>query len=221
MPTMTFRREGKARKRERAGQVLAELKLLYPDARSELDFDSPFQCLIATLLSAQATDVSVNLATPRLFEAYPNAHALASATPEEVEPFIKTIGLYRTKARNAVATARLLVERHGGEVPGSMSELVSLPGVGRKTANVVLANAFDTPTIAVDTHVGRVARRLGFSKATDPDKVEVDLMALFDASDWIFLHHAVIFHGRRVCHARKPNCQACTLCSMCPSCGEA
>lgn len=221
MPTMTFRQEGKARKRERAGQVLAELKLLYPDARSELDFDSPFQCLIATLLSAQATDVSVNLATPRLFEAYPNAHALASATPEEVEPFIKTIGLYRTKARNAVATARLLVERHGGEVPGSMSELVSLPGVGRKTANVVLANAFDTPTIAVDTHVGRVARRLGFSKATDPDKVEVDLMALFDASDWIFLHHAVIFHGRRVCHARKPNCQACTLCSMCPSCGEA
>lgn len=218
---MTFRREGKARKRERAGQVLAELKLLYPDARSELDFDSPFQCLIATLLSAQATDVSVNLATPRLFEAYPNAHALASATPEEVEPFIKTIGLYRTKARNAVATARLLVERHGGEVPGSMSELVSLPGVGRKTANVVLANAFDTPTIAVDTHVGRVARRLGFSKATEPDKVEVDLMALFDASDWIFLHHAVIFHGRRVCHARKPNCQACTLCSMCPSCGEA
>ncbi len=218
MPCMTFRRESKTRKRERAAQALAELKVLYPDARSELDFTSPFQCLIATLLSAQATDVSVNLATPDLFAAYPDAHALAAATPEEVEPYIKTIGLFRTKARNSVATAQILVEHHGGEVPGTMAELIELPGVGRKTANVVLANAFGLPTIAVDTHVGRVARRLGFTKATDPDKVEQDLVALFEATEWIFLHHALIFHGRRVCHARKPNCAACSLCAMCPSC---
>lgn len=218
MPGMTFRRESLARKRERAALILAELKRLYPDARSELDFTSPYQCLIATLLSAQATDVSVNLATPKLFGAYPDAPALSAATPEEVEPYIRTIGLYRTKARNAVATARILVEHHGGQVPGTLTELMALPGVGRKTANVVLANAFGQPTIAVDTHVGRVARRLGLSKAMDPDKVEADLVKLFDSAEWIFLHHALIFHGRRVCHARKPNCAACSLCAMCPSC---
>ncbi len=218
MLCMTLRRESKARKQERSKLVLEGLKALYPDARSELDFGSPFQCLIATLLSAQATDVSVNLATPALFAAYPNAVALSAATPNEVEPYIRTIGLYRTKAKNAVATAKLLVERHGGEVPGSMAELVVLPGVGRKTANVVLANAFGQPTIAVDTHVGRVARRLGFTKETDPNKVEGDLTDLFQPSDWIYLHHALIFHGRRVCHARKPNCASCTLCHICPSC---
>ena len=151
---MTLPRESKARRKDRAQQVLAELRLLYPDAESELDFDSPYQCLIATLLSAQATDVSVNLATPALFEAYPDAYALAAATPEEVEPYIRTIGLYRTKARNAVATARLLVEEHGGEVPRTLEELIALPGVGRKTANVVLANAYGVPSIAVATHVG-------------------------------------------------------------------
>src|SRR5690554_759600 len=221
MPTMTFRRESKVRKRERAAQILVELELLYPDAETELDFDTPFQCLIATLLSAQATDVSVNLATPALFAAYPDAHALAAATPEEVEPYIKTIGLFRTKAKNAVATARLLVERHAGEVPGTIEELISLPGVGRKTANVVLANAFGVPTIAVDTHVGRVSRRLGLSKKKDPDKVEADLRSLFEPSAWIFLHHGLILHGRRVCHARKPNCATCSLCVMCPSCGTA
>lgn len=218
---MTLPRESKARRKDRAQQVLAELRLLYPDAESELDFDSPYQCLIATLLSAQATDVSVNLATPALFEAYPDAYALAAATPEEVEPYIRTIGLYRTKARNAVATARLLVEEHGGQVPRTLEELIALPGVGRKTANVVLANAYGVPSIAVDTHVGRVARRLGFTKETNPDKVEADLVALFDESDWIFLHHALIFHGRRVCYARRPDCASCTLCPLCPSCGKA
>ena len=218
---MTLPRESKARRKDRAQQVLAELRLLYPDAESELDFDSPYQCLIATLLSAQATDVSVNLATPTLFEAYPDAYALAAATPEEVEPYIRTIGLYRTKARNAVATARLLVEEHGGQVPRTLEELIALPGVGRKTANVVLANAYGVPSIAVDTHVGRVARRLGFTKETNPDKVEADLVALFDESDWIFLHHALIFHGRRVCYARRPDCASCTLCPLCPSCGKA
>jgi endonuclease-3 len=213
-------RESKRSRRERAGRILTELKRLYHDAESELDFETPFECLIATLLSAQATDVSVNLATPALFAAYPDAFALAAATPEEVEPYIRTIGLYRSKARNAVATARILVEAHGGEVPGTLEELIALPGVGRKTANVVLANAFGVPRIAVDTHVGRLARRLGFSKQTDPDKVEADLTQLLEPEEWIFAHHALIFHGRRVCHARKPNCAECTLCSMCPSCGK-
>lgn len=214
------KRESLGSRRARAARALAELKRLYPDARTELSFYTPFQCVIATLLSAQATDVSVNLATPALFAAYPDSHALAAATAEEVEPFIQRIGLFRTKAKNSVATARILVERHGGEVPGTMEELLELPGVGRKTANVVLANAFGVPTIAVDTHVGRVARRLGFSREQDPDKVEADLKRLFPKEEWIFLHHALILHGRRVCTARKPNCADCPLCPDCPSCGE-
>ncbi len=213
-------RESLRGKRERAIRILTGLRELYPDARTELDFGTPFQLVIATLLSAQATDVSVNAATPALFEAYPDAHALAAATPEEVEPFIRTIGLFRTKARNAVAAARLIVEQHGGEVPDTMEELVKLPGVGRKTANVVLANAFGQATIAVDTHVGRVSRRLGLTRHTDPDKVELDLQKTFPPEQWVFLHHALILHGRRVCTARRPACEVCPLCSDCPSCGK-
>jgi endonuclease-3 len=213
-------RESLRAKRERGQRVLDLLRELYPDARTELRFQTPFQLLIATLLSAQATDVSVNAATPALFSAYPDAFALAAATPEEVEPYIRTIGLYRTKARNAVATARALVERHGGEVPATMADLVALPGVGRKTANVVLANAFGQHTIAVDTHVGRLARRLGFSTNTVPDKVEADLQRLFPPDQWVFLHHALILHGRRICTARRPACEACPLCPHCPSCGK-
>ncbi len=213
-------RESLRAKRERAQLVLEGLRGLYPDARTELEFATPFQLLIATLLSAQATDVSVNAATPALFSAYPDAFALAAATPEEVEPYVRTIGLYRTKARNSVATAEALVERHAGEVPGSMSELVALPGVGRKTANVVLSNAFGVNAIAVDTHVGRLARRLGFTRHTDPDKVEADLQRLFPADQWVFLHHALILHGRRVCTARRPACEACAVCPYCPSCGK-
>ncbi len=219
MPSMP--RESLLHRRARAARVLTGLRGLYPDARTELGFTTPFQLLIATLLSAQATDVSVNLATPALFASYPDAHAMARATPEEVEPFIKTIGLFRTKAKNAVATARALVERHGGEVPASMTALTALPGVGRKTANVVLANAFGEPTIAVDTHVGRLARRLGFSRETDPDKVEADLCKLFPQDEWIFVHHGLILHGRRVCTARSPACDRCPLCADCPSCGKA
>lgn len=199
--------------------VLDGLRSLYPDARTELDFGDPYQLLAATMLSAQATDASVNKATPALFQAYPTVERLAAATADEVEPYIKTIGLYRTKARNLVATSRLIVERHDGEVPGSLAELISLPGVGRKTANVVLANAFQQSTIAVDTHVGRLARRLGFSRHTDPDKVEADLQKVFPRASWVFLHHALILHGRRVCTARAPACHACALCEHCPSCG--
>jgi endonuclease-3 len=210
-------RESVAAKRARAAAVLGGLRELYPDARTELDFGTPFQLVIATLLSAQATDVSVNTATPALFARYPTAEAMAQAAPEDVEPFIKTIGLYRNKAKNAVATARRLTEAYGGEVPRTVEELITLPGVGRKTANVVVSNAYGVPAIAVDTHVGRLARRLGFSAHDDPDKVEADLQKLFAPEDWVFLHHGLILHGRRVCTARKPSCAGCGLAAICPS----
>jgi len=211
-------RESLSRRRERASRVLEGLKRLYPGAATELDFRTPFELLVATVLSAQATDVGVNKATPALFERFPDAHAMAGADPLEVEPYVKTIGLYHSKARNLTGAARLLVERHGGEVPSTLEELTALPGVGRKTANVVLANAFGQATIAVDTHVGRVARRLRFSREQNPDKVERDLQKLFPEHDWVFVHHGLILHGRRVCKARRPECERCSLCDDCPSC---
>ena len=214
-------RETNAARRDRAERVLAALADHYPDAATELDFGTPFELLIATILSAQATDVSVNAATPALFRAYPDAHALAKATAAEIEPFIRTIGLFRTKGKNIVAAATRLVERHGGEVPDDLDALLALPGVGRKTANVVASNVFGRPGIAVDTHVGRLARRLKFSRHDDPDKVERDLEALFPEERWTFLHHALILHGRRVCHARGPACETCSLAGDCPSAGRA
>ncbi|MBX3144189.1 MAG: endonuclease III [Trueperaceae bacterium] len=212
-------RESQRAKRQRAAQILAHLQDLYPDAKTELDFTTPFQLLIATILSAQATDVSVNLATPALFAKYPNAAAMSRAEPEEIEPFIRTIGLFRTKAKSLVATARALVAQYGGEVPATIEALISLRGVGRKTANVVVSNAYGVPAIAVDTHVGRLARRLDLTKQTDPDKVEADLQKLFPPEQWVFLHHALILHGRRVCAARNPRCAECALCPVCNTCG--
>lgn len=203
----------------RAPKVLAGLERLYPDARCELDFRDPFELLVATVLSAQATDVSVNAATPALFEAFPDAHALAQAEPENVEPLIRRIGLYRAKAKNLVNLAKLLLERHAGQVPNDFDAVVALPGAGRKTANVVLSNAYGYPAIAVDTHVGRLARRLGLSTQTNPDKVETDLEKLFPKERWVFMHHGLILHGRRVCFARKPMCSACTLAEFCPKVG--
>ncbi|MBZ9713950.1 endonuclease III [Deinococcus multiflagellatus] len=203
----------------RAAQVLGALEALYPDARTELDFQTPFELLVATVLSAQATDVSVNAATPALFAAYPDAHTMSQAQPEDLEPLIRRIGLYRAKARNLAALARLLVERHGGEVPNDFNAVVALPGAGRKTANVVLSNAYGYPAIAVDTHVGRLSRRLGLSVQTNPDKVEADLQALFPRERWVFLHHALILHGRRVCTARKPDCPGCVMNTFCPKVG--
>ena len=214
-------RETNPARHARAGRVLVALARGYPDAATELDFGTPFQLLIATILSAQATDVSVNAATPALFQAYPDAQALAEATPAVIEPFIKKIGLFRTKAKNIVATAQRLVECHGGDVPDDFDALLALPGVGRKTANVVASNAFGRPGIAVDTHVGRLARRLKFSRHDDPDKVERDLEALFPEEQWTFLHHALILHDRRVCHARGAACEACSLAADCPSAGRA
>nr|WP_256488113.1 endonuclease III [Deinococcus sp. HSC-46F16] len=203
----------------RAPLVLAALEALYPDARTELTFRNPFELLVATVLSAQATDVSVNAATPALFARYPDAFALSQATPEEIEPYIRSIGLYRNKARNLAALARLLVERHGGEVPNDFDAVVALPGAGRKTANVVLSNAYGYPAIAVDTHVGRLARRLGLSVQTNPDRVEADLGRLFPRDRWVFLHHALILHGRRVCLARRPLCPECVMAGFCPKVG--
>lgn len=210
-------RENLTDRRTRAGLILAELRNLYGEARTELDYGTPFELLIAVILSAQATDVSVNKASPALFGAYPDAAALAQADPEEVMPLINSIGLYRSKARNIVATAQLLMTEHNGQVPATLAELIRLPGVGRKTANVVLGVLYNVPAIAVDTHVGRLARRLGFSRHDNPDKVELDLQKTFRQEDWIFAHHALILHGRRVCTARKPACQACTVRDWCPS----
>ncbi len=199
--------------------MLASLQHLYPDARTELEFRTPFELLVATVLSAQATDVSVNAATPALFEQYPDAQAMSQASAEDIEPFIRRIGLYRGKARNLAALARLLIERHGGEVPNDFDAVVALPGAGRKTANVVLSNAYGYPAIAVDTHVGRLSRRLGLSVQTNPDKVELDLQTLFPRERWVFLHHALILHGRRVCMARNPQCHACEMAAFCPKVG--
>ena len=210
-------RESKASKVARAAAVLDELHELYPNAKTELEHSNPFELLISTILSAQATDKSVNEASPALFEQYPDAFALAHATPDEVVPYIKSIGLSKNKAKNIVGTAQKLVESYDGEVPNDFDALVTFPGVGRKTANVVLSNAYGRPAIAVDTHVGRLARRLKLSTHDNPDKVEKDLQAVLPKELWIFAHHALILHGRRVCKARNPNCEACTLSSLCPS----
>ena len=200
---------------ERFTNILAELSRLYPEARPALHFDSPFQLLIAVILSAQCTDVKVNMVTPALFAAYPDAAALAAAAPEEVEPYIKTCGLYHNKAKNLVETGRALVERFGGEVPSDHEALTTLPGVGRKTANVVMSCAFGADAIAVDTHVFRVTNRLGLADASDVVKTEEQLMVNIPRDQWSRAHHWLIYHGRRVCAARKPACDACTLCAWC------
>ena len=207
-------------KRERAQVINAELTKTFPDARCELDFDNPLQLLVATVLSAQCTDKRVNMVTPILFAKFPDAKALASAPRLDIEEAIKSTGFYRNKAASIQGLAATLLEKYNGEVPSRLDDLVALPGVGRKTANVVLGNAFGVPGITVDTHVGRITRRLGLTSNTDPVKVEFDLMKLFDDSDWILLNHSLIFLGRRICHSRKPACGVCPLQDMCPSFGE-
>jgi endonuclease III len=194
--------------------VLAEE---YPDPHTELDYSTPLELLIATVLSAQSTDQRVNAVTPGLFARYPDAAAYAAADRGELEALIQPAGLHRSKAASIQGLAQVICDQHGGEVPRTLEQLVALPGVGRKTANVVLGNAFGVPGIAVDTHVGRLARRFDWSTETSPDKVEADLMALFPPEEWTDLSHRMIVHGRRVCHARKPACDQCPLADLCPS----
>lgn len=205
--------------KERAGPIALTLARLYPEAFTGLTHDNPLQLLVATILSAQCTDRRVNQVTPALFARYKTAHDFAGADQAELEGYVQSTGFYRSKAKNIIACCRQLVGRFGGEVPGTLDELVTLPGVGRKTANVVLGDAFGTPGITVDTHVGRLARRLGLTRFRDPVKVERVLMALLPRADWTVVSHRLILHGRRVCFARKPRCEACPLAHLCPRIG--
>lgn len=203
----------------RARRTNRALALAHPDARCELDFTTPLELLIATVLSAQTTDVRVNQVTPRLFARFPTAHDYAAADVEEIEEIVRPTGFFRAKARSVVGIGAALVERHGGEVPGRLEDLVALPGVGRKTANVVLGDAFGIPGITVDTHVGRLVRRLGWTTLEDPVRVEHVVGDLIERREWTLVSHRLIFHGRRVCHARKPACGACAIRALCPSAG--
>lgn len=204
----------------RARKIDRVLAGTYPDARSELDFASPFELLVVTVLSAQTTDRRVNAVSPTLFAAYPDARALAGAEREKLEQIVASTGFFRAKTESLLRLSQALVERHDGEVPPRLDDLVQLPGVGRKTANVVLGNAFGIPGITVDTHFGRLARRFGWTEQTDPVKVEHEVGALFHKKDWTMLSHHLIWHGRRICHARNPACGACPVARWCPSYGE-
>ena len=205
--------------KRRARRIHRALAEKYPYAHAELDFRNPFELLVATVLSAQTTDVTVNQVTKVLFARWPDARALAEADPTELEAILKPTGFFRAKAKNVQALCTRLVDEFDGEVPGRMEELVTLPGVGRKTANVVLANAFGVPGISVDTHFARLAKRFGWTQSEDPVQIEQDVAELFERRDWTMLSHRVIFHGRRVCHARTPACGACPVATWCPSYG--
>lgn len=204
----------------RARRTYRELVATYPDAHCELDFSTPLELLVATILSAQCTDRRVNMVTPAVFARYPRAADYAAADRDELEALIASTGFFRNKTTSIIGMAQAVCERYDGVVPGRLADLVTLPGVGRKTANVVLGNAFDVPGITVDTHFGRLVRRFGWTQETDPDKVEAEVGALFPRRDWTMLSHVVIWHGRRRCHARKPACGACPVAQWCPSYGE-
>jgi endonuclease III len=204
----------------RARRIERELAVLYPEVHTELDFSTPLELLVATILSAQTTDKRVNLVTPILFARYPTAADYASADRDEMEKIIQSTGFYRAKTNSLIGLGQALCERFGGEVPAKLNDLVTLPGVGRKTANVVLGNAFGIPGITVDTHFGRLARRFGWTTDTDPVKVEAEVAALIPRKGWTDLSQRMIWHGRRVCHARRPACGACGLARLCPSYGE-
>lgn len=195
----------------RVDRILDAMVGLYPEAKAELEFSNPYETLVATILSAQCTDKRVNMVTARLFPKYPDAFAMAKLTPEELEPQIKECGLYRNKAKNIVAACRALVEKYDGKVPSTRKELMALPGVGQKTAGVVLLAAFGDDEIPVDTHVFRVSRRIGLADANTPEKVELQLREVLPRERWSHAHHLIIWHGRRCCHARKPECDRCPL----------
>jgi len=218
MNPKTGARTGKrdvAELKRRARKILPILERLYPDARVMLDFTTPLQLVVATILAAQCTDERVNRVTPILFRRYRTAKDFAGADPAELEEMIRSTGFFRSKARSVIGCCRHLAEHHGGEVPCSMEELTALPGVGRKTANVVLWNAFGIPGIAVDTHLGRVAGRIGLATSDDPDVIEAQVSELFPRERWGIVTHLIGFHGRRTCFARKPNCPGCAFCDLC------
>ncbi|MEV0180583.1 endonuclease III [Streptomyces sp. NPDC050625] len=204
----------------RARRINRELAEVYPYAHPELDFENPFELLVATVLSAQTTDLRVNQTTPALFAKYPTPEDLAAANPEEVEEILRPTGFFRAKTKSVIGLSKALVDEFGGEVPGRLEDLVKLPGVGRKTAFVVLGNAFGRPGITVDTHFQRLVRRWKWTDETDPDKIEAVVGSLFPKSEWTDLSHHVIWHGRRICHARKPACGACPIAPLCPAYGE-
>jgi endonuclease III len=209
------------KKQERALDIVSKLKRMYPKAKVSLDFTNPFELLIATMLSAQSTDVRVNIVTKSLFRKYPDPQAFASATQPEMERDVRQTGFFRNKAKAVIAASRAIMEKHGGEVPRTMEELTALPGVGRKTANVVLGNAFNMQVgIVVDTHVTRVSGRLGLTANVDPVKIEQDLMKLIPQKEWTVFSHRLIQHGRQICVARKPKCRECRLNELCPSAEE-
>jgi len=209
------------KKQERATEITHRLRKAYPKAKCSLDFTNPFELLIATMLSAQSTDVRVNIVTKSLFRKYPDAAAFAAASQVEMERDVKQTGFYRNKAKAVIAASKAIMERHGGEPPHTMDELTALPGVGRKTANVVLSNAFKTPVgIVVDTHVSRVSARLGLTASSDAEKIEQDLMKLIPQKEWTAFSHRLIYHGRQICVARKPKCAECVLNDVCPSAEE-
>ncbi|HSM03521.1 MAG TPA: endonuclease III [Longimicrobiales bacterium] len=211
-------RESKKARTERAQEIFRLLDEEYPDAHCELDHRDAFELSVATILSAQTTDERVNMVTPGLFERYPDARALAEADQSEVEEIIRSTGFFRNKARNIIGFADALVSEHDGDIPRNLEELHAMPGVGRKTANVILGNAFDiNEGVVVDTHVKRLSDRLGFTREKTPEKVERDLMPLFPREDWTLLSHLLIWHGRRVCDARKPACERCVVSHLCPS----
>jgi endonuclease-3 len=212
-------RESIAAKKKRASAIYRVLSKSYPDVKCELDFDSPLQLLIATVLSAQCTDKRVNSVTPALFRRYRNVEDFASAKTSELEKIIRSTGFFRAKARSIKGLSQRIVKEYGGEVPDNLADLITLPGVGRKTANVVLGHAFNTPGLTVDTHFGRLVRRFGWSKELDPVKVEFAIMELIPEKEWTNLSQRLIWHGRRVCHSRKPACGACPLDKLCPSYG--
>ena len=213
-------RESLANKKKRAAKIRRALGRLYPEASCALHFRDPYQLMVATVLSAQCTDQRVNRVTPALFAEAPDVESLARLPQKRLEEIIHSTGFFRNKAKNLRAAARAIVDGHGGRVPGSMDELKALPGVGRKTANVILGNAFGVPGLPVDTHVGRLSRRLGLSREQDPVKVERDLCALLDPKHWTLFSHQLIHHGRQVCSSRKPRCGECKLAPHCPSAGR-
>jgi endonuclease-3 len=204
---------------QRVPLLLAKLEEEYPEAHCALHFRNAFELLVATILSAQCTDVRVNIVTPTLFAKYPTASLMAKAKIDDIEEIIRSTGFFHAKAKSILGASKIIVEKHAGEVPNAQDELVALPGVGRKTANVVLGNAFGVPGITVDTHVGRLSRRLGLTKQTDPVKVEFALNKLIPQPEWTMFSHRLIFHGRQVCFARKPACDRCTLNDICPKVG--